>query len=198
MFVELFLFVFIASLLAAAPFGLVNLTVMHISYFGQRHESYKLTAGAVIVEIVFAFTAYLSGKGIVIFLEGHAMLKSMMLFIPLVISLIFFFKKSKITEQLNIEKYGFLAGALLNLMSIQVFFFWLMAFTYQGLFISTDKNVFQFLVVVFAVLAGKTAMLLIYIKYSHYFMSKQNILSSNFNRIIGVVIFISVIFSYFR
>ncbi|NJO91376.1 MAG: hypothetical protein HC831_22240 [Chloroflexia bacterium] len=130
MLVEVLVISVLVTIIGAIPFGLVNLTVLDISFRVDKPSALKIAHGATLVEIIFGLTAVLAGSAIGKMFQDNFLAKSIILIIPVTVALIFFFKRNPIHINKSSAKYGFLNGVFLNLISIQVFLYWLFAMTY--------------------------------------------------------------------
>jgi hypothetical protein len=84
--------------------------------------------------------------------------------------------------------FGFLKGVFLNLISIQVLLFWLIAVSYLSVRDLFPTTFSQGLLFVIGVWLGKLAVLRVYAVLGKKVAAHSQILSKNINRIIGSVL----------
>lgn len=184
------------------PFGLVNLTVLDISYRVGKQSALKMAYGATMIEILFGLTAILAGSVFGKIIQDNFTAKSIIRIVPVIVALIFLFKVDSNNQNKSSIKGGFLNGALLNLISIQVFLYWLFAMTYISTHWITHwmLEINSYYIIVFAVgiWVGKMGVLYIYAHFSNIILSKFGFIAKNVNRIIGSVILLSVAIQIFK
>lgn len=189
---SIFLFLFIsmaATVIGAIPLGLVNLSVMDAALKNDSRGAVQIAHGASLVEIFFALVALLAGAKLSPVLEGNQVVHYFVFAVLLVSGLLFWFKKNKEKIRTETQKsFGFLKGVLLNIVSIQVLLFWLLAATVlsskQGL-PGTFPEVLFFLS---GVWLAKMAVLKSYAFLATKVATHAEKFSANTNRIIGIVL----------
>lgn len=175
--------------IGAVPFGLVNLSVMDVAINQNVRKSMSIAHGATIIEILFALIALHAGSILSGYFNHNILMKYTVLAVLIVSGIFFWFKQSKLKnkEESNVSN-GFLKGAFLNLISIQVLLFWLFAVTFlsvRNLFPSTLN---QFSLFISGVWMGKMAVLRAYAILGKKLAEKFLLISQNMNRIIGLVL----------
>jgi L-lysine exporter family protein LysE/ArgO len=126
----IFLTAVTATFIGAVPLGLVNLSVIERSIKNDIRRANQIAYGASVVEILFALIALLIGTKLSPIFEGNTVVRYFVFGVLLVTGLFYLFKKNKEKyqkEQRNSS--GFLKGVILNLISIQVFLYWLVVST---------------------------------------------------------------------
>jgi len=103
--------------------------------------------------------------------------------------LIFLVKNQKSHSSGESGYLGFFKGALLNLISIQVFLFWMIALTYLSSKQLVQYDILSVLIFLFGIWIGKMTVLFLYMLLSKKIISHSQILSKNINRIIGFILF---------
>ena len=84
----------------------------------------KIAYGAALIEILFALTALLAGTFLNDFFNGNIWVKLIVVAVLMVSSIVFWLKNSDVeNKEISSSSFGFLKGAFLNLISIQVFLF---------------------------------------------------------------------------
>jgi threonine/homoserine/homoserine lactone efflux protein len=82
-----------------------------------------------------------------------------------------------------------LNGILLNLVSIQVFLFWILAIAFLSSRELLYYDILSILLFILGIWLGKMAVLWIYIRLSSRYLSRSRVISKNINTIIGIVLF---------
>ncbi|MBW6496991.1 MAG: hypothetical protein K0B09_01250 [Bacteroidales bacterium] len=179
---------FFAATVGALPFGLVNLNVVRLALLGQKRYAVKVIHGAAFIEVLYGFFAILAGSAVFVLTEGNNWVNAMVVVVLLVAGLYFFTKKPGSKVQGNNQNHGFFYGALLNLLSVQVFFYWIIALVFIH-----SRNVITFdipsiMVFVFGLWLGKITTLLGYFYFSNKILSRSQFFEKNINRVIGAIL----------
>jgi len=186
------IYLFIGALivtLGALPFGLVNLSVMDVAINQNVRKSMFIAHGAALVEILFALTALLAGTVLSGYFNGNILVKYMVLAVLIVSGIFFWFKQNNLAKKGDSEtSNGFLKGAFLNLMSIQVLLFWLFAVTFLSVRNLFPSTLIQFSLFISGVWIGKMAVLRAYAILGRKVVAKSQLISQNMNRIIGSIL----------
>jgi len=172
----------------ALPLGLVNLSVLDSSHKKGYREGMQIAHGAAITEVFFGLTAILTGLYIQRLFEENPSLNYIIISIIGIVGIIFILKKKKSIGDAENNFPGFWKGIFLNLISIQVLLFWVVAIAFlysHNKFNYAPAFVITFLI---GIWAGKMGVLLIYARMSRIILSKSDLLAKNINRIIGVVL----------
>jgi threonine/homoserine/homoserine lactone efflux protein len=184
-----FFIAFAAAVIGAVPFGLVNLSVIDATIKSGSREAMGVAHGASVVEVLFALSSILAGTTLSPFFEGNPIVKYIVSAVLVISGLFFWFKKNKKNASLKQKKsFGFYKGVLLNIVSIQVLLFWLLAATLlsaKQLLPATFPEVMLFLA---GVWLAKMGVLRIYAVMALKVFGRTEIISANINRIIGVVL----------
>lgn len=179
----------VTSMVGALPFGLVNLTVLNVSFEQGNRAALKIAYGASFIEILFGLTAILAGGLVYAYIEGNTIISYFIVAVLSVAGLLFLMKKQRISNSRETGYSGFFKGAFLNLISIQVFLFWILAIAFLS-----SKQLLQYdflpvLVFVSGIWSGKMIVLLLYMNLSKKILSGSRIISKNINTIIGIILF---------
>lgn len=183
---------FIAAIIGALPFGLVNLTVLEVAYHKGKRVAMNIAHGATWIEVFFGLTAILVGNTIILFTNENQFFNYLFLLFPGIVGLIFLFKKDKKNYKTETKTSGFKKGVLLNLISIQVLLYWLIAITFLSSCQITIQNPIDILMFLLGIWIGKITVLWFYSIISQKIFSRWQFLSSNINRVIGSILIITV------
>jgi len=184
---------FFVTTIGALPFGLVNLSVLNTSYRKNQAAAMQISHGAALVEVFFGLTAFLAGGIIGQLIKSNQAVYFVVLSVPAIAGLYFLIKKSPAERENNNGKQGFIKGVVLNLISVQVFLFWLFAMTYINTVWEIRVNVYSIVLLAGGIWLGKMGTLWIYAFFSEKIFSSFGFLSRNINRIIGVVLLVTVL-----
>ncbi|PKP09511.1 MAG: hypothetical protein CVU09_11260 [Bacteroidetes bacterium HGW-Bacteroidetes-4] len=181
----------LTTIIGALPFGLVNLTVLDVAHNSGKKVAMNLAHGAAWTEILFGLTAmYLAG-----FMHNATpsltYVRILAIAIPIALGVLFFFKKSKHKSLPTQKNYGFLKGVFLNLISVQVFLYWMVAITYLTKCCNLALNPLNIAVFGLGILIAKMGVLFLYAYFSAPILLKSDFLSRNINRVIGTVLIFS-------
>lgn len=198
--IQIILIMALSSIIAAAPLGLVNLTVMGISHKEGLPPAMKIAGGAAIIEILFVSTAVFAGKLINDALHSFTWMQWLFIAIPVLTGLLFLWKKNRYKSASGQKKNHFLYGALLNLISVQVLLFWIFVYTFinNAFSIHEHINAGMLAVILFSVWLTKIVVLWVYAKLSHVILEKFNFIASRINQIIGFILIVTGILQYFK
>lgn len=188
------IYLFIGALICtigAVPFGLVNLSVMDVAINQNVRKSMSIARGAAIVEVLFALITLLAGSVLSGYFNDNILVKYIILAVLIVSGIYFWFKQYNLTNKGDHESSnGFLKGALLNLMSIQVLLFWLFAVTFLSVRNLFPSTFIQFSLFISGVWFAKMAVLRAYAILGKKVAEKSQLISQNMNRIIGSILIV--------
>lgn len=189
----------LATTIGAVPFGLVNLSVADVAIKVNIRKSMSVAFGAAIVEILFALTALLAGSLLNNLIEANSVVKFNVMAVLLFSGVFFWFKKNKteIRENKSTSN-GFLKGAVLNLISVQVLLFWMVAITFLSVKNLVPDSVLQMVLFVVGVWLAKVAVLWAYAFLARKVADKSATLSANINRIIGGLLVLAAVFQFIK
>jgi len=177
-----------AAIVGGLPFGLVNLTVLNVTFERGNSAAIKIAHGAALVEVVFGLTALLTGGMLASYIEGNVII-SYSTAAVLIIGGVFFILKKQRSSNSRVTGYsGFLNGILLNLVSMQVLLFWILAIAFLSSRELLQYDLLSILFFVSGIWLGKMAVLWMYINLSNRILSRSRIISKNINTIIGIVL----------
>ena len=165
------------TVLGALPFGLVNLSVLEISYQKGKAQGMKVAHGAAWVEVLYGLIALLSGSIIAKTIQDKPVFQYMSVWIPVIIGLVFLVKANKEKTEPGQHSNGFLKGMALNLLSVQVLLYWIAAMAWLNPGIYSSPNVMAWLSFALAVWCGKMGVLWLYAHYSSLILSKSGFLT---------------------
>ena len=192
MFLDYIIYLFMGlatSVVGAVPFGLVNLTVLNVSLEQGSRAALRIARGASFVEVLFGLTAILAGSLVYQHIEGNSIISYIVMAVLIGGGLFFLLKKQNIGTTRSIKHSGFLKGMVLNLISMQVFLFWILAVTFLSSRQLIKFDPASILVFIAGIWFGKMIVLRLYIGLSKKLLSGSRIISTNINRIIGFVLF---------
>ncbi len=154
---------------------------------------------AAIIEIVFALTALLAGSLLNNLIEGNSIIKFSVLGVLLFAGVFFWFKKNKVPiRETKSSSNGYLKGAVLNLISIQVLLFWIIAIAFLSVKNLVPASVLQMVLFVVGVWLAKMAVLWAYAILARKVAEKSALLSANINRIIGGLLVLTAVFQFIK
>lgn len=186
-------FAIIAAVIGALPFGLVNLTVLDISYKKGAGPAMRLSHGAAIIEVIFGLTAVTAGGVIAHYLCTNPLMKYLVISVPAIVGVVFLSRGSKHHKAVSAERFGFLRGMLLNLVSVQVLLYWLIAMTWLHALLDLEYSVLAFFLFAMGIWLGKIGVLWLYAIFSKKVFGRLGFLSRNINRVIGAVLLFTVV-----
>jgi threonine/homoserine/homoserine lactone efflux protein len=178
-----------SAIVGALPFGLVNLTVLNVTFEKGNGAAIKIAHGAALVEVVFGITALVAGGMLASHIEGNIIVSYITAGVLIIGGVFFVSKKQRNSDQRKPGFSGFLKGILLNLISIQVFLFWILAITFLSSRELLQYDLLSILFFVSGIWLGKMAVLWMYMNLSNRILSRSRIISKNINTIIGLVLF---------
>ena len=188
----------ITAIIGALPFGLVNLSVLEVSLSRGSRPAMNLAFGAGIIEVLFALFSILAGSLLNEYVEGNRLVGIIAMLVLVGGGFYFLFRKAGIPAVSKTGGAAFYRGILLNLISIQVLLFWILAITYLSSreFMRYDTlSVFIFLA---GVWSGKMITLFAYSQLSMNLLNRSRVISGNINRIIGFVLMGMAFIQFFR
>ncbi|GET24409.1 LysE family transporter [Prolixibacter sp. NT017] len=189
------LFGALATTIGAVPLGLVNLSVLDLALKNDTRSAIQIAQGASVVEVFFALASLLAGAKLSPFFEGNPVVRYFVFAVLLVSGLFFWFKtnKEKIRKETQ-KSFGFMKGVLLNIVSIQVLLFWLLAATVLSAKQWLPATFPEVLLFLSGVWLAKMGVLKGYAFLATKVAIHAEKFSANTNRIIGIVlIMVSII-----
>lgn len=177
-----------AAIIGALPFGLVNLTVLNVTFERGNRAAIKIAHGAAIVEVLFGLTALFAGGLLARFIEGNVIIGYFTAAVLIAGGIFFVLKKQQNNDPAATRTSGFVKGMLLNLVSIQVFLFWILAIAFLSSRELLQYDIFSVGLFVSGIWLGKMAVLWMYMNLSNRILSRSRIISRNINTIIGMVL----------
>lgn len=187
----------LATTISAVPFGLVNLSVVDVAINANIRKSMSLAFGAAAIEILFALAALLAGSLLNNLIEANSVVKYSVLAVLLCSGVFFWFKKNKMEIKDNkSSSNGFLKGAILNLISVQVLLFWLVAIAFLSVRNLVPTSILQMVLFIVGVWLAKMAVLWGYAILARKVAEKSTLFSANINRIIGGLLVLAAFFQF--
>ena len=183
--------IILLAVIGALPFGLVNLSVLETAYHRGKQPALKVAHGASSIEVIYSISALLAGRIIAKAIDNSPVVKYIAVLVPLIIGLFFLFRNNQLKQNLPHKKQGFLKGIILNLLSVQVLLYWVVAITWLKTSYLSELTPILNIPFVASVWIGKMGVLWLYAQYSQFIMSKSDFLAKNMNRIIGLVLIFS-------
>jgi len=187
MILQYFFIGLFACVIAALPFGLVNLTVMETAINKTKLQARNIGFGAATVEIIFAALALYFSSFLKDYFLNNLLVNSLILMILTGATVFFFIRKQKEIKTRKNKHTEFIKGMLLNLISLQVFSFWIIASIYL---LNEELINFQAITVLFflfGVYLGKLLTLEGYVLVSTKVSNKMNGLPAKMNKIMGTI-----------
>lgn len=181
---------FIVTAIGALPFGLVNLSVLNESINQRSKQALKIAYGASLVEVAYGIIAFFAGSLLMNFISNNPIMKGTAIGLITVTAIFFLLKKEHQVKQNELKANDFLKGIILNLLSVQVLIYWIVAITVTlSLYLSRFGSENSWFILV-GIWPGKMFVLWLYKKLGERFNNPGNRLSRNMNQIIGGVLLI--------
>lgn len=187
-----------AAIIGALPFGLVNLTVLDTAYRNERKQAMHIAHGAAWIEVLFGLIAISIGNKISAFMNNKSVFYYLILLLPTLVGIILLFRKKTKNKKHKLSGNNFLKGIFLNLISIQVLLYWLIAVMYINQFHVRVQNLQEIMAFLAGVWIGKMLVLWFYASLSKVVFTKWQFLSSNMNRVIGIILLLSVFIQFLK
>lgn len=188
----------IITVLGAVPFGLVNLTVIDIAYRSNTRKAMQVAIGATGIEIIFGLIAVYLGAFIQYYIDTNNIIRYTFLIIPGIVGFVFIFKKNSNKIKTYSDNQGFYTGAFLNIISIQVLMFWIIAISYLNTLIPLQFDIKNIVFFIIGIAIGKIGILGLYAHFSERILSRFQFLANNINKLIGVILLCTVILQAIR
>jgi L-lysine exporter family protein LysE/ArgO len=188
----------ITTIIGALPFGLVNLTVLDTSYHNGHNSAMKVAHGAAWIEVLFGLLAILVGNSLIHVTRENQFAHSFILFLPALIGLFFLFKKASNSRNTKTKNSGFLKGVFLNLISLQMLLYWLIAITYLNSHHVLFQNKIDVILFLIGIWLGKMLVLWFYSYLSQQIYSRWKFLTSNINRVIGGLLLLTAFIQFLK
>jgi len=186
------------TVIGALPFGLVNLSVVDVSLQHGSKRAMPIAHGAALVEVLFGVGAMLTGGMLRDFIQGNSIVNYVIIGVLVAGSLVFLFHKKKEKKTQHSTYSGFVKGVFMNLISFQVFLYWLIAIAFLHSRNLLDTGFISILIFSLGIWLGKFLVLWIYAYLSTRIISKSGILSYHINRIIGGILLLIAVYQVFN
>lgn len=175
--------------IGAVPFGLVNLSVVDIAAKSSAKGAMSVSFGASVIEALFASIAILSGQMLSVYMIENSLVKNTIVIILLISGIFFWFKKTKVNHKDSFSpSIGIIKGAFLNLISLQVLVFWLMAVSFLTVRNLIPTSLADFVIFIAGVWVGKMTVLQAYAYFGKIVVANSQKFSDNINKIIGFML----------
>jgi len=178
----------LASIIGAMPLGLVNLTVLEVSYRKGLPTAMKIAGGASLVEILFVLVALMAGSIISTAIKNMGWVQWLFVAVPVFTGIYFLIVKNHFEADQDRNRNEFVRGAFLNLISLQVLLYWIFAATLINHNQYTKMGLFTIFIVVLSVCFGKMLVLWVYAKLSKIVLEKFQFFSIQISRLIGIIL----------
>jgi L-lysine exporter family protein LysE/ArgO len=198
---EVFLFLlfgFVASIIGAVPFGLVNLSILQTAINNGIRATMPISYGASVVEIIYGVIGIFAGSLLFRYIDNNPWFNVFTTLVLLVMGLVFLFKQSHFQFNKNNTYGGFLYGILLNMLSLQVLAYWILAISIISTFspqLFTPVAVILFLA---GIWIGKMSVLVSYASLGNKIARRSEKISKNINLFIGIVLIGLGVFNVIR
>ncbi|MDF1559625.1 MAG: hypothetical protein P1P83_05395 [Bacteroidales bacterium] len=190
-YIVAFVSAIIVTAIGAFPFGLVNLSVLNISYRRGAREGMRIAHGASLIEVLFGFTAVMAGVLLHRLYKENNYISYILVAILIIVGIFFLLKGNSAKEATDHNLPLLVKGMFLNLISVQVLLYWIIAIAFlhdHSLFNNSAGFILIFLA---GIWAGKMGVLWIFARSGRVILSKSQILSKNISRIIGTILIIA-------
>jgi L-lysine exporter family protein LysE/ArgO len=195
---EVFLFLligFFASVIGAVPFGLVNLSVLQTAISKGIRATMPISYGASVIEILYGTLGIFVGAILYSHIENNVWFHLFTSSVLLIMGWVFIRKRSQIQFSSNNTFDGFLYGVLLNLLSLQVLAYWILAISfivsvYKQIII--PEAIIPFLMGIFM---GKMGVLISYAFLGKKIIRHSEKIAQKINQIIGFVLIVIGLFA---
>jgi L-lysine exporter family protein LysE/ArgO len=188
---EHFIFIIIgliASIIGAVPFGLVNLSVLQTAINKGTKASMPISYGASMIEMLYGILAIFTGSLLIKYIGNNIWFNIFTALVVLLMGMVFFFKRSQFQFNKDSTFGGFTYGILLNLLSLQVLVYWILAVSFIS---SLNQQIFSPLAIILflsGIWTGKMGVLISYAFLGSKIASRSERISKNINRVIGIVL----------
>ncbi len=177
----------IAAVIGAAPFGLVNLSVVDSTLSRGERAAFLVSAGATLIEIIFVLLAIFMGSRLAGYIENNQWIDFFILLVLLTAGISFFLRKNKGTDEKAFIMPAVVKGMFLNILSVQVLLYWFVAVAFlqaNSQIVFTRECMISFTL---AVALGKMLTLLFYRLLAKKIKSKSTVIARKVNYIIGTI-----------
>ncbi len=188
----------IAAVIGALPFGLVNLSVLRITIEEGQTPAINTARGAALVEVIYGIIAFTLGSYLSKIIGEVSFVNYIIIAISFAVGIVFLLKRRQIKSEKESHISGFVKGIFLNLISLQVFLFWIFATAFLISRQLMDSSFISIVIFAVGIWIGKMTVLWIYSLLSKKIVSKSQLISNNMNRIIGVIMLIIGIIQIFK
>lgn len=191
---DLFIFLLIgilASIIGAAPFGLVNLSILQSAINKGTRSTFPVAHGASFVEVLYGVVGIFAGRFIAKHINENLWFHLISALILLITGVIFLFRKNRFQFSSNNTFGGFSYGILLNLLSLQVLAYWVIA---SGLLSATGYLPIKALSItgfLAGIWIGKISVLYGYAYFGEEIIGQSDRIARNINRLVGVVLMVA-------
>lgn len=201
MIIEIITYFFIglfACIIAALPPGLVNLSIIDTTMHQSSKQARRISLGAAFTEGIFAALAIIFGLVLKDFFTESIIIKIITIIVASGASVHFFFRKPQKNKPQKKYKLYFVKGLVLNMISLQVFAFWLIAIVYlfSESWIEQSPELLAFFLI--GVLSGKLLTLEFFIYLAVKIKKSVQSLSKNINKIMCGIFALTALVQFIR
>lgn len=179
---------FAASIIGALPFGLVNLSVLQSAVNKGTRATLLVSTGASVVEIGYGTVGIFAGSLIATHINGSPWFHLLSALILLAVGVTFLLKKSKFHFSANNTFGGFWYGVLLNLLSLQVLIYWIIALSLLSSSDLLPLSLTAILSFLTGIGIGKMSVLYAYATLGEEIIGKSEKIARNINRLVGIIL----------
>ncbi|MFN2395074.1 MAG: LysE family transporter [Bacteroidales bacterium] len=188
----IFILAILAAIIGAVPLGLVNLSVIETTIHKGHKPAMQIALGAALVEVIFGLIAILSGNILNRLIGNNAFINYMIAGVLLLAGLLFLFiRKSKNIKRQKVKFSGVFKGIFLNLISLQVFLYWLLAATFFYAYGFEFQSSISLILLITGILTGKIIILWLYSLLSKNVLSNMQIVVNHTNKLMGIILLVS-------
>lgn len=182
----------IVAIIGAVPLGLVNLSVIETTIHRGQKPAMHIAIGAALVEVIFGLVAILSGNIINRFIGNNDFINYVVTGVLILAGIVFLLsRKNKNIKRRKVRFSGVFKGILLNLISIQVFLYWLIAATFLYAYGFEFQSRVSLVLLIMGILTGKMIILWLYSLLSEKLLSDIKIVVNHTNRTMGIILLLS-------
>lgn len=177
----------ILTIIGALPFGLVNMSVIKITLQEDLRKAMHLALGASIIEVMFASVALVLSADLSQRISDSLIFQMIITGIIFAIGIFFLRKREKEKTNKNPRYNPFVQGIFLNMISIQVLLYWILALLIvSGLNISFVHFELDSLFLI-GVFIGKMGVLYLFGIITQKYLLSSKYLFNNINKVIGMI-----------
>ena len=195
----IFIIAIIIAIIGAVPLGLVNLSVIETTIHRGHKPAMHIALGAALVEVIFGLVAIISGNILNRLIGNNEFINHLISGVLLLVGMaLLLAKEKKNIKRQKVRFSGVFKGILLNLISLQVFLYWLIAATFLYTYGFEFHSPVSLALLVMGILAGKMTILWLYSLLSKNVLSNIQIVVNHTNKLMGIILLVSGIIHFTR